>query len=137
MDPRSAPARVRLRHRANQRTDVGGHSRSPHAAALPPHQSRKPRRCQAITVSGLTITSAVRHPDQMRESTTQSHRSVIASRARRVRFSTCSWCRNASTLSWSAARERTNVRSVWRSESSTGIMAEKRSHRCRQHQLLQ
>ena len=32
------------------------------------HHSRKPRRCQAMTVSGLTITSAVRHPAQVRAS---------------------------------------------------------------------
>ena len=36
MNPRRAPARVRLRHRANQRPDVGGHSRSPHATSAPP-----------------------------------------------------------------------------------------------------
>jgi hypothetical protein len=29
MDPRRAPARVRLRHRTNHRKDVGGHRRSP------------------------------------------------------------------------------------------------------------
>ena len=44
MNPRRAPARVRLRHRANQRTDVGRHRRAPHAApALPgPSQSEAP-----------------------------------------------------------------------------------------------
>jgi hypothetical protein len=49
-----------------------------------------------MTVSGLTITSAVRHPVQVRESMTQSQRSTFASRTRRgrVRCSTCSWCRN-------------------------------------------
>jgi hypothetical protein len=93
------------------------------------HHSRKPRRCQAMTVSGLTRTSAVRHPFRMCESTTQSQRSVLASRTRRVRCSTCSWCRNASTSSWSAARERAKVRRVRRNESITDILAEKRSHR--------
>ena len=44
MNPRRAPARVRLRHRANQRADVGGHRRSPDAApALPgPPQPEAP-----------------------------------------------------------------------------------------------
>ena len=36
VDPRRAPARVRLRHRPNQRAHVGGHGRSPDASpALP------------------------------------------------------------------------------------------------------
>ena len=71
------------------------------------HHRRKPRRCQAMTVSGSTITSAVRHPCPDARESAQSHRSVCASRNRpgRVRWSTCSWCRNASTSSWSAARE--------------------------------
>jgi hypothetical protein len=41
------------------------------------HHSRKPRRCQAMTVSGLRMTSAVRRSVQMRESRTQSQRSVF------------------------------------------------------------
>ena len=92
-----------------------------------------------MTVSGLTITSAVRHPVQMRESRTQSHRSVFASRTRRgrVRCSTCSWCRNARISSWSAARERAHVRRVRRSDRSTDIIAQKRIHRRPQHQLPQ
>jgi hypothetical protein len=37
MDPRRSPARVRLRHRTDQGTDVGGHHGSPEApATLPP-----------------------------------------------------------------------------------------------------
>jgi hypothetical protein len=48
------------------------------------HHSWKPRRCHAMTVSGLTMTSAVRHPVQRRESRTQSHRSAFASRTRWV-----------------------------------------------------
>src|SRR5712691_2237255 len=44
MNPRRAPTRVRLRHRANQRADVCRHGRSPHAApALPsPPQPEAP-----------------------------------------------------------------------------------------------
>jgi hypothetical protein len=47
-------------------------------------------------------------PVQMPESRTQSQRSPFVTRNRRgrVRCSTCSWCRRASTSSWSAARER-------------------------------
>jgi hypothetical protein len=36
MNPRRTPARIRLRHRANQRTDIGRHGRSPCAAATLP-----------------------------------------------------------------------------------------------------
>jgi hypothetical protein len=36
MNPRRAPPRVRLRHRANQRPDVGGHGRSPDATSAVP-----------------------------------------------------------------------------------------------------
>lgn len=41
MDPRRAPPRVRLRHRANQRSDIGGQGRSPEAAPTfpPPPQA--------------------------------------------------------------------------------------------------
>jgi len=49
------------------------------------HQSRKPCRCQAMTVSGLTRTSALRHPAQTRTRMTQSRAqsaSAILSRDR-------------------------------------------------------
>ena len=109
------------------------------AGSSKPHHSRKPRRCQAMTVSGFTMTSAVRQPVQRRASPTQSHRSVFASRTRRdrVRCSTCNWCRKASTSSWSSARERSAVRRVRRNETSTDFMARQRIHRRPQHQLLQ
>src|SRR2546426_7272907 len=41
---------------------------------------------------------------------------------RRLRCSTCSWCRNAKTSSWSAARERAHVRRVSAKDRSTDIM---------------
>ena len=58
---------------------------------------RKPRRCHAMTVAGLTMTSAVRHPVHRRDNQTQSHRSTFVRGSRRgiVRCSTSSWCRNA------------------------------------------
>jgi hypothetical protein len=104
------------------------------------HHSRKPRRCQAMTVSGLTITSAVRHPVQMHERRAQSHwSSVFASPSRggRDRWRTCSRSRNASTSSCRAARDRAHVRSVRRRVSSTDIIDQKRIHRRPQHQLPQ
>jgi hypothetical protein len=125
--------------RMSVRVSVGTVGRPIRRRLLQAHHSRKPRRCQAMTISGLTMTSVVRHPVSTRESTTQSQRSACASRNRRgrERCSTCSWCRKASTSSWSAARERAHVRRVRRSETSTDIIAQKRIQRWPQHQLPQ
>jgi hypothetical protein len=85
------PARVCLRHRANQRTDVGRHGWSPYAVpALPSPHSRKPRRCQAMTVSGLTMTSAVRHPDAGESHPEPTADFVSRNRLGRVGWSSCS-----------------------------------------------
>jgi hypothetical protein len=69
---------------------------------------RKPRRCHAMTVSGCTMTSAVRQFAQTRDSQTQRHRSTFprASRCGCDRCSTCSWWCNASTSRCSAIRDR-------------------------------
>jgi hypothetical protein len=74
------------------------------------------------------MTSAVRHPVSARESTTQSQRSAGESRnrRRRERCGTCSWCRQASTSSWSAARDGADVLRVRRSATSTDIIAQQR-----------
>jgi hypothetical protein len=48
MNPRRAPTRVRLRYRANQRPDVGGHGRSPDTAPAFPH----PPQPEAPSVPG-------------------------------------------------------------------------------------
>ena len=92
-----------------------------------------------MTVSGVTMTSAVRQPVQRRDSMTQTHRSVVASRSRRgrVRCSTCSWCRNARISSWRAARECADVRRVWRTDRKADIMAQKRICGRPQHQRPQ
>ncbi len=68
-----------------------------------------------MTVSGLPMTSAVRHPIHTRDTTTQSQRSAFAS------------CK----------RERTHEQRVRRSETSTDTVALKRIRRRLQHQLLQ
>jgi hypothetical protein len=52
MNPRRAPARVRLRHRANPpngRRSTGIVGRPMRRRLFPAHHSRKPRRCQAMT----------------------------------------------------------------------------------------
>ena len=53
--------------------------------------SRNPVRCQATTVSGFTMTRAVRQPRQTCDNHAQSHRSALARRRRRdcERCSTC------------------------------------------------
>jgi hypothetical protein len=48
MNPRRAPARIRLRHRANQRTDVGRYRRSPYTASAFPG----PPQAEAASVAG-------------------------------------------------------------------------------------
>ena len=50
MNPRRGPTRARLRHRANQRPDVGGHRRSSMRRRLSHIYHRKPS-VQAMTVS--------------------------------------------------------------------------------------
>ena len=51
MDPRRAPARVRLRHRTNQRAEVGGHRRSPDPALALPGPPKLGRRAEQGAVS--------------------------------------------------------------------------------------
>ena len=125
--------------RISARTSSGTVGRPVRRRLFHVQNNRKPRRCQAMTVSGWTMTSAVRHPVQTRDSQTQSHRSAFASRNRRgrVRCSTCSWWRNASTSSWSAARERAPSRSVRSSERRTDIIGEQRIDDPPQHQRQQ
>ena len=53
--------------RISVRMSAGTVGRPMRRRLLQVHHSRKPRRCQAMTVSGLTMTSAVRHLVQRRE----------------------------------------------------------------------
>jgi len=100
---------------------------------------RKARPCQATTVSGLTMTMAARQPFQTRDSQIHNKRSARASRTRcgRDRFSTCSWCRNVTTSRYNAARERTQLRAVSRSDTRTDIIGEKRIRGGVEHQRWQ
>jgi len=92
-----------------------------------------------MTVSGWPMRSAVRHPVQMLDSSIQSQRSAFESRNRRsrVRCTTGSWCRNASTSSWSTARERALPRKVRSNQRMTDIIVEERIDDPRQRQPLQ
>jgi hypothetical protein len=87
--------------------------------------NRRPWRCHAMTVSGLTITTAVRQPAHVRDNHAQSHRSALARRSRRGwdRWSTCSWWRSARTSRCRTARDRINPRSIASREIRTDIIA--------------
>jgi hypothetical protein len=84
VDSWCAPERVGFCHRANQQADVRRDDRStPRQRRLfQVQKSRKPRRCQARTVSGLTMTTAARHSFQSFDSHTHSIRSARVSRSR-------------------------------------------------------
>jgi len=74
---------------------------------------RNPLRCQAMTVSGLTMTSDERHSAQVWDSHAQRSRSVGFSFGRFTdRCSTLSWWRKARISSWSAARVRKDAKNV-------------------------
>ena len=104
MDPRRSPEPIGQTHLADQLPNLPI-DRRPSRFALPTLPSpiaTDPLRCQEITVSGFTISSAERHCDQRRESPTQSSRSAnfrrtrprcdlfrTVSRWRRARISTC------------------------------------------------
>ena len=69
--------------------------------------NRKPARCQATTVSGLTIRSTSFQPDQKRRRRIQNSRSQEFKGGRgRFRFRTASCCRSARTSSAVPARQR-------------------------------
>src|SRR5262249_47924606 len=100
---------------------------------------RKPLRCQSMTVSGLTITTAVRHASHTWQSQIQRSRSVRVSRTRRGRdrSRTWSWWRNARISSCSTARVRTDARTVNKSDTRTDCMVREAYHGDPQHQSLQ
>ena len=86
-------------------------------------KSLKPRRCHTTTVSGWTRTIAGRQSLHIRESQTQSRRSVGVkrTRGRRERSSTFNWWLRARISRCSAARERTNERTARTTDAKTGI----------------
>jgi hypothetical protein len=121
MNPRCTPRGFACAiARINVRMCTGTLGRPRRCRLLHVHHSRNPCRCQAMTVSGLTITSRSPLRPDAREHA-QRNRSVLKSRNRagRVRCNTCSWCRNATISSWSTARERKHVRRVRRTHRIT------------------
>src|SRR5260370_32038627 len=87
VDTRSTPELVCHTHPSNQLSvSWGTEGRPPRIPLFQVQYNRNPFRCQAITVSGLTITKAERHPDHSRDSQTQKARSTSSSRSRRLWF---------------------------------------------------
>src|SRR2546423_1531888 len=107
VNPGRAPGRVRSAHQTDQIAYVFRNRRRPCLPCRTFHvqKRRKPFRCQAITVSGLTTMSAER------QSAHTPHSQAQRSRSRGVNFGfftercrTPSWCRSARCSSWRAAR---------------------------------
>ena len=83
--------------------------------------NRKLFRCQAMTVSGLTITSADRQSAQAPDNHAQKTRSAMVNFSRFLaeRRSTPIWCRKATFSTWRAARERKTENTVERNRHRT------------------
>src|SRR2546426_4149259 len=107
VNPGGSPGGVRSAHQTDQIAYVFWNRRTPHWPRWTFHvqKRRKPFRCQAITVSGLTTMSAER------QSVHTPHSRAQSSRSRGVnlgffteRCRTPSWCRSARFSNWRAAR---------------------------------
>jgi hypothetical protein len=83
--------------------------------------NRKPFRWQAITVSGLTMTSADLQSGQAPDNHAQKTRSAVVNFSRFLaeRRSTPIWCRKATFSTWRAARERKTENTVERNRHRT------------------
>jgi len=107
--------------RISARTSCGTAGRPVRWRLFHVQNKRKPRRCHATTVSGLTMYTAERQPHHACASHAHSMRStdVKRRRGRRERFTTASWCRSAMISRCSETRERTVNRTEWSSETTT------------------
>src|SRR5215471_4612695 len=83
--------------------------------------NRKPLRCQAMTVSGLTMTSVDRQSAQALDNHAQKTRSAIVNLGRFLaeQRSTPIWCRSARISTWRAACERNTENIVERNKDIT------------------
>ena len=110
--------------RINAQTSAGTPGRPVRCWLFHVQNRRKPRRCQASTVAGCTTWSAARQPGHRFDSHAHSRRSTVVkrSRGRRERFAIANWCRSARISKCRAAREQTNNRSEWRTETTTDTM---------------
>jgi|ERR1035438_1715303 hypothetical protein len=118
--PQSGLARLMVRIRSRTSCETVGLPVLP-CRTFQVQNNRKPFRCQAMTVSGLTMTSADFQPAQAPDNHTQKTRSatVNAGRFLAERRSTPIWCRKARFSTWRAARERKTENSVERNRHRT------------------
>jgi hypothetical protein len=84
-----------LMSRMSSRISIGVFGRPPRALDFKRQSTRKPARCQRITVSGLRIFKASSTPGAKRYSAANTKRSMLlrATRFGALRCSTLSWCR--------------------------------------------
>src|SRR5882724_8248337 len=112
---RGAPQRglARLIFRIRFRTSGDTHGRPSRWRLFQFQYSRNPLRCQAMTVSGLTRSSAERQSFHNRESQTHKTWSAQRRRSLRPRLERCktrSWCRSARISACRTARARKQSR---------------------------
>ena len=124
MNARCAPQGVGRGHLANQCADIGWNARPSRAMlALP-----RPEQAEAATMPGehrrWLHDMECRGPGHRFDSHAHSRRSTVVKRSlrRRERFATANWCRSARISKCRAAREQTNNRSEWRTETTTDTM---------------
>src|SRR5439155_8246651 len=108
--PQSGFARLIFRMRSRTSRDISGLP-GLSCRLFQAQNRRNPRRCQAMTVSGLTMMSAERQPDHRCSSHVHNRRSTLVSRTRPrcALRSTLIWWRRARISNCRAAR-------VWKQE---------------------
>jgi hypothetical protein len=90
---------------------------------------KQPLRCQAITVSGLTIISTDRQSSHAWDNQTQRNRSAGANFGRFTdRCKTPSWCRRARFSNWRAARD-LKVAAAVTARTRTALTARRKKYR--------
>ena len=115
--PQSGFAKLIFRMRSRTSRDTSGLPGLP-CLLFQVQYWRNPRRCQAMTVSGLTMMSTERHPDHRCSSHVHKRRSTSVSRMRpRCDLrSTFIWCRRARISNCKADRVWKQERRVLRKE---------------------
>jgi hypothetical protein len=122
-NPRRTPKGVRGgRSRINARTSWKGARSSGSLRLLHVQTKRNPRRCHAMTVSGLTMCRIEHQSRHDRESHVHGSRSTVVKRRRgHDRLTTGNWCRSARNSRCKARhrRDRTRNRIEWSRETTT------------------
>jgi hypothetical protein len=132
LNSRRSPEAIISAHGADELTNISGNPgpSRPAMQASPEHNNRKQARCQAITVSGLTMMRAFFQPGQSRSSRIQNMRSRIPKRGRGVfLLSTPSCWRRAMISRLRLWRERKEAMKHVRKPAKNGIMGRDLYHK--------